>query len=159
MVISSSSWTRRIAKPRLKFAARMVYRETFLQIHKRLLRQLTKECSIPWVDFPITGNIPVQASTRRPVIENVDRENNRSWAKMVKIPNSFSISSSNFWLLKRPSTGILTLFQKECIERTKEKSQVSAKRWKETIGGKSREEGPCAQSIWKPSQPQCWPEW
>ena len=29
------------------FGIRMVYRETFLQIHKRLLRQLNKECSIP----------------------------------------------------------------------------------------------------------------
>ena len=38
-------------------------------------------------------------------------------------------------------------------------SQVSAKRWKEKIGRKAREEGPCAQSIWKQSQPQCWPEW
>ena len=92
-VISSSSWTRRIAKPRLKFAARMVFQETFLRIHKRLLRQLTKECSITWIDFSIAGNIPVQVSTGKLVIENGDRDNNRSWAKWLKGPNSFSIFS------------------------------------------------------------------
>ena len=33
-------WTKRNAKPRLKFAARVEYLETFLHIQKRLLRQL-----------------------------------------------------------------------------------------------------------------------
>ena len=62
----------------------MVYRETFLQIHKRLLRQLIQECSITWIYFSITGHIPVQVSMERPVIENGGRDNNRSWAKWLK---------------------------------------------------------------------------
>ena len=36
-------------------------------------------------------------------------------SQMAEIPNIFSIFSSNFWFLKRSPTGILTLFQKECI--------------------------------------------
>ena len=67
----------------------MENRETFLQIHKRLLRQFAKECPIPWIDFSITGNIPVQASTGRHVMENGDWDNNRSWAKMAKKPKQF----------------------------------------------------------------------
>ena len=59
-------WTRRIAKPRLKFAARMVFQETFLQIHMRILRQFIQECSITWIDFSFTGNILVQVSTGKP---------------------------------------------------------------------------------------------
>ena len=86
--------------------------------------------------------------TERPAIENGDRENFKQFLTF-----QFKI----FFVLKRPSTGILTLFQKG-VQPVKV-SQVSAKRWKEKIGGKAREEGPCAQSIWKQSQPQCGPEW
>ena len=86
--------------------------------------------------------------TGRPAIENGDRENFKQFLTF-----QFKI----FFFLKRPSTGILTLFQKG-VQPVKV-SQVSAKRWKEKIGGKAREEGPCAQSIWKQSQPQCGPEW
>ena len=100
------------------YGIRMVYRETFVQIHKRLIRQLIQECSIPWIDFSISGNILVQANTERPVIESGDRDYNQSWAKMAQIPNSFSIFI--FWFLKRPSTGILTLFHEECVGRIKE---------------------------------------
>ena len=50
-VISSSSWTRRIAKPRQKFAATcMEYawyiRKRFWIVYMRVLRQLIQECSI-----------------------------------------------------------------------------------------------------------------
>ena len=76
----------------------MVSQEKCLQIHKRHLRQLTEECPIPWIDFSIAGNIPVQASTERPVRQYGDRDNNRSGAEMAKIRNSFSIFSSIFIL-------------------------------------------------------------
>ena len=71
----------------------MVYRETFLQIHKRFIRQFIQECSILWVDFSITGKIPVHASMERLVIENGDRDNNnRSWAKWLKSQTVFQFS-------------------------------------------------------------------
>ena len=76
------------------YGIRMVYRETFMQIHKRLILQLFQECSIPWIDFSTTGNIPVQTSTGKPVIESGDRDHNQSWAKMAQILNSFSNFSS-----------------------------------------------------------------
>ena len=96
-VISSSSWTRRIAKPRLKFAARMVFQETFLRIHMRHLRQFIHECSITWIEFSFTGNIPVQVSAGKTVIENGDQDNNRSWAKWQKK----SQTVTQFSVLKR----------------------------------------------------------
>ena len=66
-------------------------------------------------DFSVTGNIPVQASKGKPVPESGDRDHNQSLSQNGKNPKQFSIFTSNFWFLKRPSTGILTLFQKECI--------------------------------------------
>ena len=65
------SWTRRIAKPRLKFAARVVYLETFVHIQKRLLRQLSNECSIPWADFSITGKVRCKQAWRDPWLKKV----------------------------------------------------------------------------------------
>ena len=80
----------------------MVYREAFLQIHKRFIRQFIQECSILWVDFSITGNIPVQASMERLVIENGDRDsnNNRSWAKWLKSQTVSQFSVPIFWNLR-----------------------------------------------------------
>ena len=89
----------------------MVYQETFLDgLHASA--STTHSGMLNSRDFSVTGNIPVQASTEKPVTASGDRDHNQSWAKT---PNSFSIVSSNFWFLKRPSTGIPTLFQKECI--------------------------------------------
>ena len=50
-VISSSSWTRRIAEPRPNFAAKYVgyawyIRKRFWTVYMRVLRQLIQECSI-----------------------------------------------------------------------------------------------------------------
>ena len=70
----------------------MVFRETFLQIHKRLIRQLIQECSITWIDFSFAGSIPVQVSMERPVMENGDRDNNRSWAKWLNSQIVFQFS-------------------------------------------------------------------
>ena len=154
-VIFSSSWTRRIAKPPLKFAAK--YMGYAWYIRKRFLDGVHASTSTTY-----SGMLnSMQASTGKPVTESGDRDHNQSWAKMAKIPNSFSNFSSNFWFPKRPSTGILTLFQKECTWRVKGsrslRFQGNAKR--KIIEGKVREEGRSWQSIWKQSQLQCWPEW
>ena len=148
-VISSSSWTRRFAKPRLQFAAKhMGYAwyigKRFCKSTSVLFDNFFRDAQS--LDFPITGNIPVQASTGRPVIENGDRDNNQSWAPMAKIRNSFSIFRSfffDFWRDRRLE-----------FQRT-----FSVKRYKEKIGGKAREERPSAQFIWKQSEPQWWLEW
>ena len=78
----------------------MENRETFVQIHKRLLRQLLQEFSVTWIVFPITGNFPVQVSTGKPVIENGDRDNNQSWAKWLKAQMVSQFSVLNFWILE-----------------------------------------------------------
>ena len=56
----------------LMYGIRMVYLETFLLVYMRVLRHLMQECTIFW-DFDATGNIPVQATTGRPVAESGDR--------------------------------------------------------------------------------------
>ena len=56
---------------------RMVYRETFLQIHKRLIRQLIQECSIQGISL-LREIIPVQASAEKPATESGDRDHNQS---------------------------------------------------------------------------------
>ena len=85
-VISSSSWTRRIAEPRLKIAAKYMGYAWFFG--KRFLDGLhasnSTTCSgmLNSRDFSVTGNIPVQASTEKPVTES-DRDHNQCWAKMA----------------------------------------------------------------------------
>ena len=106
----------------------MVFLETFLQIHKRLLRQFIQECWITWIVSSITGNIPVQISMGRYVIENGDRDSNRSWAKWLESSTVSQFFSSNFWFLKRPSTGILTSYQEECIQWIKESRSLRFQR-------------------------------
>ena len=91
----------------------MVYQETFLDgLHARTWTTYSEMLNSR--DFSVTGKIPLQASTGKPVTESGDRDHNKSGAKIDKIPNSFAIFNSNFQFPKRPSTGILTLFQKEC---------------------------------------------
>ena len=77
----------------------MVYRETFLQIHKRLIRQFIQECSILWVDFFYYG-------TYSGASKHGETRDRKWWSRqqqqpilsqMAQIPNSFSIFSSNFW--------------------------------------------------------------
>ena len=115
-VMSSSSWTRRIAKPRLKFAALMEYQETFLANPQASSSTTYSGMLNPLNWFLQHREIFRCKQVRRePVIENFDRGSKRSWAKMATETNSFSVVSSNFWFLKRPSTGSLPLFQKECI--------------------------------------------
>ena len=85
----------------------------------------------------------MQASTGRPVIENGDRDNNRSWAQIAKTPNSFSIFSSTFLIPEETIDWNSNALPERVYlknERVK-KSQVSAERWKEKIGGKVQEEG------------------
>ena len=62
---------------------RMVYQETFLD-GLDASTSTTSSGGFNSRDFSVTGNIPVQATTE-----------NQYWAKMAKIPNSFSIFSSN----------------------------------------------------------------
>ena len=93
---------------------RMIYQETFLDgLHAST--STTFSGMLNSRDFSVTCNIPMQASTGKPVTESGDRDHNQSWAKMAKITKS----------LKRPSTGILTLFQQECIQRIKEPRSFS----------------------------------
>ena len=73
----------------------MVYRETFLG-GLREKTSTTYSGMFKSRDFSVTGNIPVQASTEKPVTESGDRDHNQSFAKMASITNSFSIFSSNF---------------------------------------------------------------
>ena len=42
-------------------------------VYMRVLRQLLNS-----MDFSVTGNIPVQASTEKPVTESGDRDHNQS---------------------------------------------------------------------------------
>ena len=66
----------------------MVYRETFFDgLHAST--STTFSGMLNSKDFSIAGNIPVQASTGTPVVENGDRDNNRSWAKRAKNPTQF----------------------------------------------------------------------
>ena len=120
-VISSSSWTRRIANSRLQIAAKhMGYAwyigKRFCKSTSVLFDNLFRNAQS--LDFSITGNIPVQASTGRPVIENGDRDNSHSRApKMAKKPTQFlNFPFYFFWFLKRPSTEIPTLCQKKSQE-------------------------------------------
>ena len=135
----------------------MVYQETFLDgLHAST--STTYSGMLNSRDFSVTGSIPVQASTGETVTERGDRDHNQSWAQMALIPNSFQ------FLILQPEETIDwnsdALPERVYLKNSRvKKSQVSAKRWKEKIGGKVREEGPCAQSIWKQSQPQCWLEW
>ena len=115
-VMSSSSWTRRIAKPRLNFAVRMektgnVFCKSTSVFFDNVLRNAQ---SLELISL-LREIFRCKQVRREPVIENFDRDSKRSWAKMATETNSFSVVSSNFWFLKRPSTGSLPLFQKECI--------------------------------------------
>ena len=141
-VISSSSWTRRIANSRLQCAAKHMGYAWYIG------KRLCKSTSVLFdnffrdaqsLDFSITGNILVRASTERPVIENGDRDSNQSWAPIAKIRNNFSIFRSYFfWFLQRPSTGIPTHFQKKSQE-------VSG--FRETIWGKDRRKGSRGKTV------------
>ena len=66
----------------------MVYQETFLDgLHERT----SATCSGMFNsrDFSVTENIPVQASTEKPVTESGGRAHNQSLAQMAKIPKQF----------------------------------------------------------------------
>ena len=139
-VISSSSWTRRIAEPRLKFAAKyMGYAwyvgKRFCMVHKRLLRQLMQEWSIPWIDFSSYVKIcwckQVQERTR----------NRKWWSRpqpifmptWLKSQTVSQFSILIFEFLKRPSTGILTFFQQGVFLKYLKSQDVSG--FSETLKG------------------------
>ena len=154
-VISSSSWTRRIAKPRLKFAAK--YMGYAWYIGKRFCKSTSVFFDNLWWNAHSLELISLSRETRnRQMVIETTTDLEPKW---TKIPKSFSIFSFNFFILEETiDWNSNALPEGLYLNNDKVKmSQVSAKRWKEKIGGKVREEGPCAQSIWKQSQPQCWP--
>ena len=97
------------------YGIRMVFRETFLQIHSVSLDNLLRTVQSLELISQLR-NIPVQTSIGQPVMES------GWWSRPQPIlsengkkSKQFLIFQFQFWFLKRPSTGILTLFQKECI--------------------------------------------
>ena len=149
-VISSSSWTRRIANSRLQFAAKhMGYAwyigKRFCKSTSVLFDNLFRNAQS--LDFSITGNIPVQASTGRPVIENGARDNSHSRApKMAKNRHKFSIFRSFFLMISEETVD----WNSNALPEEESRSLgFQWKRYKENIWGKAPEERPCAQSIWK----------
>ena len=136
-VISSSSWTRKIAKPRLNFAAK------YMGHAWKIGNRFCKSTSVFFDNLlrnaqSLELNSLLREMTR--ASKHGEIRDSKWWSRqqpilsqMAKIPNSFSIFSSNFWFLKIPSTGIPTLFQKGVYSKNEsvKMSPVSAKRYKE----------------------------
>ena len=158
-VISSSSWTRRIANSRLQIAAKhMGYAwyigKRFCISTSVLFDNLFRNAQS--LDFSITGNIPVQASTGRPVIENGDRDNSHSRAPKWLKTDTISQFSFLFFLISEETVD----WNSNALPEEESRSlgfQWNARRkiYEERLQRKDRVRSP----FEKQSQPQCWLEW
>ena len=91
---SSSSWTRKTAEPRLKFAAKFLgyalfFRKRFWMVHMRST-STSYSRNAQFKGFLCYGKYSVQASNGKPVTESGDRDHNQSWAKMAKSQTVFN---------------------------------------------------------------------
>ena len=112
-------------------------RKRFWMVYMRELRQLIQECSIQGISL-LQEIFRCKQVRRNPSQKVVVEPTTNLKPKWLKSPNIFAIFSSNFWFLKRPSTGILTLFLKECILRIEGSRSLRFQRnaRRKIIGGK-----------------------